>query len=56
MCNDRTRAPGRRSRERGQSLAEYALILLLVATVCVAAATLLGANTAGFFASFAGNV
>lgn len=46
----------RLSGNRGQSLAEYAMILMLVASVCVAAAALLGLNTAGFFAAFAGNV
>ena len=33
-----------RSDERGQGLAEYALILVLVAMVCVGALTLLGGS------------
>jgi len=41
--------------EDGQALAEYALIITLIALVCVAALTLLGGNISGFFASFAGS-
>lgn len=41
--------------EDGQALAEYALIITLIALVCVAALTLLGGNISGFFAGFAGS-
>ena len=33
-----------RSREEGQALVEYALILSLIAVVCIGALTLLGTN------------
>jgi len=42
-------------REDGQALAEYALIITLIALVCVAALTLLGGNISTFFSGFAGS-
>ena len=41
-------------REEGQDLAEYALVIVLVAIACVAALTLLGGSISTFLASFAG--
>ena len=38
--------------EEGQTLAEYAMILLFVAVACVAAVTLLGVPIRGFYVSF----
>lgn len=46
-CCDRLRMGGRECRERGQSLAEYALILLLVALASIAALGALGSAIAG---------
>lgn len=40
--------------EQGQGLAEYSLILALIALVCIAALTLLGQNIAAFLIDFAG--
>ena len=40
--------------EEGQDLAEFSLVIVLVAIVCVAALTLLGGNVSTFLASFAG--
>ena len=42
--------------ERGVSLAEYALLLGLIAAVCVAAVTLLGTNISSGLNDFAGKV
>ena len=42
--------------EEGQDLAEYALVIVLIAIVCVAALTLMGGNISTFFASFAGAI
>jgi Flp pilus assembly pilin Flp len=39
----------------GQSLAEYAMILLFVAVACVAAVTLLGVPIRGFYTGFNGS-
>ena len=44
--------PNERS-ERGASLVEYALLVALIALVCIAAVTLLGGTTAGQFSSIA---
>jgi len=41
--------------EDGQTLAEYAMILLFVAVACVAAASLLGTRIAGFYNGFNGS-
>jgi Flp pilus assembly pilin Flp len=41
-------------REEGQTLAEYAMILLFVAVACVAALTLLGAPIRMFYNGFNG--
>ncbi len=38
--------------DRGQTLAEYTLILLLVTLACLAAVTLLGIPIQGFYTSF----
>jgi pilus assembly protein Flp/PilA len=42
--------------EKGQALAEYGLILALIAVVCVGALTLLGTNLQGILNSIAGSV
>jgi pilus assembly protein Flp/PilA len=44
------------SREEGQTLAEYALVLALIAVVAVAALTLLGGNIASILTSIAGSI
>ena len=41
--------------EDGQTLAEYAMILLFVAVACVTAATLLGTSIVGFYNGFNGS-
>jgi Flp pilus assembly pilin Flp len=41
--------------EEGQALAEYAMILLFVAVVCVAAVTLLGMPIRGFYTGLNGS-
>ncbi len=40
--------------EKGQDLAEYALLIALIALVVIAAVTLLGNNIKGIFTSIAG--
>lgn len=45
-----------RVREEGQSLAEYALILALIAVVCLGALTLLGGNINNILNQIAGAV
>jgi len=42
--------------EKGQALAEYGLILALIAVVCVAAVTGLGVNVQGALNSIAGSL
>jgi pilus assembly protein Flp/PilA len=42
--------------EEGQGLVEYALIIFLVAVVCVAAVTLLGTTVAAVFTSITGSL
>jgi pilus assembly protein Flp/PilA len=42
--------------EEGQGLAEYGLILALIAVVCIAALTLLGGNIAGILNQLAGSI
>jgi pilus assembly protein Flp/PilA len=42
--------------ERGASLVEYALLVALIAVVCIAAVTLLGKNASNKFASVGGSV
>ncbi|HLZ73300.1 MAG TPA: Flp family type IVb pilin [Dehalococcoidia bacterium] len=42
--------------EAGQGLAEYGLILALIAVVCVAALTLLGGNISNVLNSVAGSI
>ena len=44
------------AREEGQGLAEYGLILALVAVVCIGAVTLLGANISGVLNQLAGSI
>ncbi len=46
---DTRRKPG------GQTLAEYALILMLIAMVCIGAVTLLGIPVRGFYTNFNGS-
>jgi len=41
--------------KEGQTLAEYAMILLFVAVACVAAVTLLGVPIRGFYTGFNGS-
>jgi len=45
-----------RTREEGQSLAEYALILALIAIVAIGALTLLGTNVGSILGSIANSV
>jgi pilus assembly protein Flp/PilA len=42
--------------ERGASLVEYALLVALIAVVCIAAITLLGNNASGKFSSVANSI
>ncbi len=42
--------------EEGQGLAEYGLILALIAVVCIAALTLLGTNVSSTLNNIAGSV
>lgn len=44
------------AREEGQGLAEYGLILALVAVVCIGAVTLLGNNISGVLNNLAGSI
>jgi len=41
--------------QKGQTMAEYGLILALVAVVVITAITLLGTNIRAFFTTLAGN-
>jgi pilus assembly protein Flp/PilA len=41
--------------QKGQTMAEYGLILALVAVVVITAITLLGTNIKAFFTTLAGN-
>jgi pilus assembly protein Flp/PilA len=45
-----------RKDEEGASLAEYGLLLALIAVVCIAAITLLGTQLSTMFVSIAGSV
>ena len=42
--------------ERGASLVEYALLVALIAVVCIAAVTLLGRNASGKFSSVSSSI
>jgi pilus assembly protein Flp/PilA len=42
--------------EEGQDLLEYALLIALIAIVCVGAITLAGTNVAATFSSIAGSI
>ena len=42
--------------EEGQGLVEYALIIVLIAVVCVAAVTLLGTTVRGVFQDISGKL
>ena len=42
--------------ERGASLVEYALLVALIAVVCIAAITLLGGNAATKFSTVANSI
>ena len=42
--------------EKGQTLAEYGLILALIAVVAVTAVTLLGTNVVSVFTNIAGSI
>ena len=43
-------------REEGATMVEYGLMVALIAVVCLAAVTLLGANVSGIFNQIAGAV
>jgi pilus assembly protein Flp/PilA len=43
-------------KEEGATLAEYGLLLALIAVVCIAAVTLLGTSLSSMFTSIAGSV
>jgi pilus assembly protein Flp/PilA len=43
-------------REEGQDLLEYALLIALIAIVCVGAITLAGTNVSNTFAAIAGQI
>jgi len=43
-------------KEEGASLAEYGLLLALIAVVCIAAITLLGTAISNMFTSLAGSI
>jgi pilus assembly protein Flp/PilA len=45
-----------RRRQEGATLAEYGLLLALIAVVCIAAITLLGTSISSMFASIAGSI
>jgi pilus assembly protein Flp/PilA len=45
-----------RKGEEGASLAEYGLLLALIAVVCIASITLLGSKISSMFSSLAGSV
>ncbi|MGE0598267.1 MAG: Flp family type IVb pilin [Dehalococcoidia bacterium] len=45
-----------RDQEEGQGLAEYGLILALVAVVCIGAVTLLGSKISGVLNQLAGSI
>ncbi|MCU1353562.1 MAG: Flp pilus assembly protein pilin Flp [Acidimicrobiales bacterium] len=42
--------------ERGASLVEYALLVALIAVVCIAAVTLLGRNASGKFSKVGSSI
>ena len=42
--------------EKGASLVEYALLVALIAVVCIAAVTLLGKNASSKFSSVSGSI
>ena len=42
--------------ERGASLVEYALLVALIAVVCIAAVTLLGGNASTKFSAVGGSI
>jgi pilus assembly protein Flp/PilA len=44
------------SDEAGATIVEYALMLALIAVVCIAAVGLLGTKTSDMFSTFAGSV
>ena len=48
-------SPNRTDEEDGQSLAEYAMILLFVTVACIAVVTLLGTPIVGFYNGFNGS-
>jgi pilus assembly protein Flp/PilA len=51
-----TRFVARFEREDGQALAEYGLLLALIAVVCIAALTLLGLAISGTLGSITGSL
>lgn len=49
-------APARRANERGAALVEYAILILLIAAVCILGVTLLGTSTNDIYRSAASSV
>lgn len=47
--------PGKIFGQEGQTLSEYAMVLLFVAVACVAAVTLLGVPIRGLYVAFNGS-
>jgi Flp pilus assembly pilin Flp len=55
LVKNRVRGRKETGREHGgQALAEYALILMFIALVCIAALTLLGIPIKGFYTTMSG--
>lgn len=50
------RAAGRVRGERGQTMAEYAILIAVIAVIVVLAATMLGSNTSRLFSSAGGRL
>ena len=51
VLDDAVEAPGRRRAERGQSLVEYAFILILVAILLILAVQVLGHQTTQLYSN-----
>jgi pilus assembly protein Flp/PilA len=50
------RFAGRIESERGQTMAEYGILIAVIAVIVVLAATLLGSNTSKLFSSTGGHL
>ena len=56
MAPGRSRDRNRRNRcQEGQTLSEYAMVLLFIAIACVAAVTLFGTSVRGLYVGFNGS-